>query len=242
MKRKFLIVFGFLLAVLVVTASYIYWTSPNRHTTPSERTGLEWSFADGVLSSPARPALAMRIDPSLDYLGGQKFVLYGTANVEQHVFARRWPDGRDRSMLLIQLESVVDGVDWAYDYSAAQYRTEIDGVDFFTDAEPGQLPPIFAKGEPGTDSYRAAVLAADAGFEAPEDYVWLRSVHIPDADARSELLIILRDDLSSEGLTRDELLPGGSADDQWQAIAASRMEVLAEMVSFPAGEEPATKP
>ncbi|APE28253.1 hypothetical protein [Aurantiacibacter gangjinensis] len=242
MKRKFLIVFGVLLALLAVAAFTIYWTSPNRHTTPSQSDGLEWSYADGVLSSPARPSLAMRIDPSLDYLGGQKFVLYGTANVEQHVFARRWPDGRDRSMLLIQFESVVDGVDWAYDYSAAEYRTEIDGVDFFTDAEPGQLPPIFAKGEPGTDSYRAAVLAADAGFEAPEDYVWLRSVHIPDADARSELLIILRDDLSSEGVTRGELLPGGSAHDRWQAIAASRMAAVDGMISFPAEEGAASEP
>lgn len=224
-------VIAVLVAVCAVGVGY-YWTSRERHTTPSVVTGLDRQFSGNVLTSPADPGLRISIDPSLQYIGGQKFTLYGVAAVEQHVFGRKWPDGSPRSVVLFQFESVLPGIDWKYDYSGARYRSAIDGFDFFTDIEPGRVWWLFPNGKPGTDGYRAKSLAGDAGFAVPEDYIWHRSVHIPNADARSELLIIWQEDLSPTGMTRDDFPPQGAGSPEWDEIARESIAELNGLIEI----------
>ncbi|MBV7266197.1 hypothetical protein [Erythrobacter ani] len=223
--------------VLACGAFAYYWNSPERHTTAAVFTGLAREVSDNVLLSPFSPAARIVVDPSLEYVGGQKFTLYGTAAVEQHVFGRRWPDGSPRSTLLFQFESVLPGVDWQYDYSSAEHRTTIGGFDFFTDVEPGRVWWLFPNGKPGTDGYRAKTLADQAGFPVPQDYVWHRSVHIPDGDARSELLIIWLEDLAPTGKSRDDFQQGGKGSAEWDMIARQSIESLNELITIEA-EEP----
>ena len=137
MRRKILWFFAALLVVGLAYAAYAYFTARERETTPSQFTGLERSFADSILISPRDPEARIAVDPSFEYLGGQKFLLYGVAAVEQHMFGRKWPDGSPRTVMFVQFEEVLPEIDWSYDYSDSQYRSEINGRTFFVDVEPG---------------------------------------------------------------------------------------------------------
>jgi hypothetical protein len=59
---------------------------------------------NGVLVSPANPAIRIRVDSSFDYVGGQRFVLRDNVDAEQHVFVRVDEAGSLEALFWFQFE------------------------------------------------------------------------------------------------------------------------------------------
>ena len=57
-------------------------------------------------------------------------------------------------------------------------------------------------------------------------------MHIPSDDARSEMLVILQEDISRTGLTRDDLLGDGARSGDWPAMAREQIAQFESMIRF----------
>lgn len=88
---------GTVLAVLVSIVTYVYWFDPGRRTTKPEFSGLSRTVSGNTLLSQNDPPVRMTFDERFEHIGGQKFILYGTADVEQHFFVEEHPDGTLKS-------------------------------------------------------------------------------------------------------------------------------------------------
>ena len=85
----------------------------------------------------------MTFDERFEHIGGQKFILYGTADVEQHFFVEEHPDGTLKSFFWIQFEGFLPDNNYTYDYSGSPLRLQIGEFDFYTDTAAGESSRFF---------------------------------------------------------------------------------------------------
>lgn len=221
-----------MLAVLVSFISVMYWFDPARRTTEPESSGLSRTVSGNTLFSENDPPVRMTFDEGFEYIGGQQFILYGTADVEQHFFVEEHPDGTLKSFFWIQFEGFLPDNDYTYDYSGSPLRLRIGAFDFFTDTEPGASNRFLRLGWPGTDGYLARKFAADKGYTMPDNYAYARLVHIPDDANRKELLIIFMEDLAPTGWTGDTLREGGEHAGRWPEVEAAHLDRIKRVMSL----------
>ena len=168
------------MVVLVSIVTYVYWFDPGRRTTEPEFSGLSRTVSGNTLFSHNDPPVRMTFDERFEHIGGQKFILYGTADVGQHFFVEEHPDGTLKSIFWIQFEGFLPDNNYIYDYSGSPLRLQIGAFDFYTDTAAGELNRFFRLGWPGTDGYLARKFAVDKGYTMPDNYAYARLVHIPD--------------------------------------------------------------
>ena len=96
MTRKILIAVGVLL--LAAGAAQWYFSDRGRFTTEPEFTDLGRSAVGNDLVSDYDPPSTLRFDPAFRHLGGQKFILYGVADTEQHFFVETTADDELKSV------------------------------------------------------------------------------------------------------------------------------------------------
>ncbi len=232
-KRKWiLLVVGVFVIAPICFIAYLFLTDPGWRTTAPEFSGLKRTVLDNTLSSPDSPSMLMTFDQQFKYIGGQKFILYGTADVEQHFFVEEHPDGKLKSFFWVQFEAFLPDNDYTYDYSSSPMRLQIGDFNFFTDAEPGMTSRFFRLGRPGTDGYLARKFAADKGYKMPDNYAYARLVHIPDEANRKEMLIIFMEDLAPTGWTGDALRAGGEHEDRWPEVQAAHLDKIKQMMKL----------
>ena len=223
---------GAVLAVFVSFISVMYWFDPARRTTEPVYTGLSRTVSGNTLYSKHDPPVRIAFDERFQHIGGQKFILYGTADVEQHFFVEEHPDGTLKSFFWIQFEGFLPDNDYTYDYSSSLLRLQIGAFDFFTDTEPGASNRFLRLGWPGTDGYLARKFAADKGYTMPDNYAYARLVHIPDDASRKELLIIFMEDLAPTGWTGDTLREGGEHEGRWPEVEAAHLDRIKRVMSL----------
>lgn len=232
MKKTIWLAVGAIFVVLVTVVAYFYLTDPGRLTTEPEFSELSRSVSGNVLSSPADPAVLMTFEEEYTYIGGQRFELYGTADVEQHFFVEEYSDGTLKSFFWLQFEGFLPDNDFTYDYTDSPLRSRIGDFDFFTDAEAGESSWTWRLGSPGTDSYLVREFLSDKGYKYPDEFAYARLVHIPDATSRKELLIIFIDDLEPTGWTAEELREGGEHEDKWPGVEAAHLEKIERVMQL----------
>ncbi len=223
---------GAILTALIAFIAYMYISDPGRLTTKPSFSGLSRTASGNTLHSSADPTVEMTFDETFQYIGGQKFELYGTANVEQHFFVEETSDGDLQSFFWIQFESFLPDNSYTYNYSASPLRLNLDGFEFYTDTAPGRSSRFFRLGQPGTDGYLARKFAADKGYHTPDDYAYARLVNIPDDLSRKELLIIFIDDLKPTGYTGKQLQPGGEHEDRWAEVESEHLAKIKRVMSL----------
>ena len=202
---------GLGLAIALAYGAYVISQDRGWKTSSASRDGLTRSFDGKELLSPETAKAALSFD-GFDYKGGQQFILYGSAQVEQHVFVRPASEKAPYAVMVVQFEEVLPGLEWEYDYSAAPETREISGLTFHVDQRPGEIHWFWKKGRPGSDGYRARQFLADEGIAVPDPHIWSRWAYVPgDAQSREMLLLI------------NEALPEGETSPDLEAVAA-RME------------------
>ncbi len=220
MKKIILAAVAILVAAGVLV--YLYMSERGRWTTEADYTGLAREVRNGELVSESDPAVAMRFAPSFRYLGGQKFVLYGVAGVEQHFFAETTTEGALESVYWIQFEEYLPDNSHRYDYEDSPGRLSIGAFDFYVDTAAVQSDPKSRRR--GTDGARAREFLMSRGFVLPANYVYARLVHLTDESRRKELMVIFIEDLAPLGLNGSHLVDGGREAGRWPAIEKNHIE------------------
>lgn len=198
-----------------MAAAYWYYSDRGRFTTEPVSTGLTRTVAGNEIVSPRDPAAILRFAPEFKYAGGQRFVLYGVADTEQHFFVETDAHDRLRSVYWLQFEAYLPDKDYTYDYDDSPLRVRIGDYEFFTDTDVFEFDPD-KKRRRGTDGAMARQLLANKGYTLPRDVIYARLVYLTDEARNKELMIIFMDALTRYGVTAAEINQG-QADESLRA-------------------------
>ena len=133
-----------------VAIAHWYFGDRGRFTTDPKYSGLGRSVSGNDLISTQDPAAVLRFDPEYKYLGGQKFILYGVADTEQHFFVETTTDDKLKSVYWVQYEAYLPDKSYTYDYDDSPLRVTLGDYEFYTDTAVFHFDPNI-KRRPGTD-------------------------------------------------------------------------------------------
>jgi hypothetical protein len=197
--------------------------------TPDERPVRE--VRARTLRSTADPAVCLEFSDRYAYAGGQRFLLYGVADAEQHFFVDAGPDRVLRSFYWIQFEHYLPGKGGTYTYPPVRLL-RIGSLDFITDtkvfADYGKtvMNPDSLN---GSDQSRAGALLRSKGYRLPAAAVRARMFYLSDESRRKELMIVYVESLASREL------PGESpADEKFPELARRARENAAKGLTIAA--------
>ena len=125
------------------------------------------------------------------YAGGQRFILKGVADAEQHAFAEVDVDGAITRFYWFQFESLLPAATGAYDYSTNSLA-EFAGLEWRAQVRRYTAPP-----EAEGDQAALYKLLAARGWRVPLPALRARLVYVPAEDRRRELMIIYGEATSS---------------------------------------------
>jgi hypothetical protein len=153
------------------------------------------TVASNIVTPKLGNLCRVQIAPAYRYLGGQRFILQGTADAEQHFFARADTAGRVLQLYWFQAEEMLPGKGAGYDYRRDSLRT-LNELPLAADVRTnrGEAPP-------GSDGAAMLEFVRAAGLELPAMGPRLRLVYTPKAGARQEFMVIY---LESRALARPD--------------------------------------
>lgn len=221
MKRVLLIAAAVLVAG--VALAHWYFGDRGRFTTEPEFTGLARAVSGNDLISDHDPAAILRFDPAYRYIGGQKFILYGVADTEQHFFVETTGDDKLESVFWVQYEAYLPNKPYTYDYDDSPLQLTLGDYVFHTDTDVFAFDPN-RKRRRGTDGAMARQFLASKGYSYPSEVAYARLVYLTDASRSKELMIIFMDDLARLGLTAAELQEDGANADRWPEVEKAHLE------------------
>lgn len=232
MNKKHIIIVGIILVVAIVAIVHWYYSDRSRFTTKPEFTGLSRTVTANDLMSKQDPANILRFNPAFRYLGGQKFILYGVADAEQHFFVETTQDDKLRSVYWIQYETYLPGETWTYDYEDSPLRLTLGNYEFYTDTDVFEFDPDPSiKRRQGTDGAMARQFLASNGYVYPHDSAYARIVYLTDESRQKELMIIFIDDLSSMGMSIKEIKNSGPDSPKWRGFEKAHLDRIRKTLS-----------
>ena len=165
-----------------------------------------------TLRSERDPSIVLELREPATYVGADRWVLYGVADCEIHVFVEAGPDRKVSRLYWIQFEGYLPGVSAAYNGYTSPTRASIGGREFIVDGF--LFRPGTPYSRPDSDRERVIKLLASKGYVLPEAMMMRRMVHLPTADRRKELMIIYAEDLAPAGYAAADLAAGGKSESE----------------------------
>jgi len=210
--------------MVVLVLCFLCGATLRGQTAPPER-----KVSGNVITSLRDPAIRIELPNAAQYVGADRWVLYGIADCELHAFVEADKSGATsgatsgnvQRLYWIQFEGYVPSrPDLHHTYDSPKHAT-IGGLDFYVDA---YVRAKDATGDPGSDREHIEALMSARGYRMPEAMMYVRLVHLLDNEKRKELIIIYGEDLASTGFSAAELSEGGKAHDRWPALADALLE------------------
>ncbi len=174
------------------------------------------------ITSTRDPALRVTLPDSARYVGADRWVLYGMADCELHLFVDADTRQQLRHRYWVQFEQYLPTRPELHHTYASPRHVAIDGLDFYVDTWT-EVPG--APEKPGSDGAHVRKLLWAKGYTLPAaGLASVRLVHLLDEAKRKELMVIYSEDLTPTGLTAADLKPGGKAHAQWDAMQSGLIE------------------
>jgi hypothetical protein len=170
---------------------------------------LQREVEGNTIRSLQLPKAELQLGKDFEYVGGQRFTLYGVAEAEQHLFVKKVSGNTVDRFYWVQFEHYLPNNSHTYNYKAAR-TAEIGGLQFVYDTD-GYSDYESVNHNPASDGGRAIALLAKHGLALPRKAVRLRMFHFA-SDRRSELMIIYGEALAA-GTTVATSEDGTSLDD-----------------------------
>lgn len=227
MKKVILTAAVLLLAAVAI--AHWYFSDRGRFTTAAEYTDLGRTVSGNELTSTYDPASVLKFAPEFKHIGGQKFVLYGVADTEQHFYVETTSDDKLRSVYWVQYEAYLPNKRYTYNYDDSPLRVSVGDYEFYTDTAVFHYDPT-AQRKQGTDGAMVRNFLAGKGYTYPQEVVYARLVYLTDDSRQKELMIIFMDDLSSYGFTAAELEDGGAHVSKWPEIEQAHLDRIKETI------------
>jgi len=174
-----------------------------------------------MIISEHDPKVLIRLPESVRYVDADRWVLYGIADCELHAFVKADEQKNVQELYWVQFEGYIPTrPDLHHTYDSPRHAT-IGGLDFYVDTWPRSNGD---KTEPDSDREHIDALIRAKGYKIPANMMYVRLVHLLDAEKRNELMIIYGEDLASSGFTAADLREGGKAHTQWPALQNGLIE------------------
>lgn len=156
------------------------------------------------------PRVRVGLPHDAQYVGTDRWVLFGIANCELYAFVRADSGKRVRALYWVQFEGYVPSMPRLQHVYTSTRHASLGGLDFYVDTwtehnPHGVKPPdtralaaaIRAKGyampagiDRGSDEQHLYALLRSKGYRMPPDTMSVRFVHLVDSSKRKELMII----------------------------------------------------
>ncbi|HEY1215485.1 MAG TPA: hypothetical protein VGE93_17785 [Bryobacteraceae bacterium] len=174
-----------------------------------------------MITSERDPRVRIELPKSAQYVGADRWVLYGIADCELHAFVEADRKKNVQTLYWVQFEGYLPTrPELKHTYDSPRI-TKLGGMSFYVDT---WVRPTSAPTRPGSDLEHIDGLIQAQGYTLPSGMMYVRLVHLWDEQKRKELMIIYSEDVAPTGFTAAELLPGGKAHDQWRAVDAGLIE------------------
>ena len=175
----------FLLAIAAFAACN---SAPRTSETPSAAASdsmpLRFAPTNGVITVDFGTLRGLTVRPPFTYVGGQRFILGGTADAEQHLYVVADSANVVKRLYWLQIEEVLPSASHRYDYSSDSL-VSFSGFDLrahFRTYRTGATP--------GSDQARAFGLIRARGYTIPMGGTRVRLIYLPETPSRREVMII----------------------------------------------------
>ena len=142
-----------------------------------------------VLTSVDLPRLRIKFSKAFKYVGSQRFILYGRAQVEQHFFVDADKQRRIKRMYMLQFEGYLPGIGDVYNYPVTK-TVNLGGQNYIADAEVVPDVPAALKQNPQSDVAHAASLLESKGYNIGKAIMFERFVRLVDEAKRNEFILL----------------------------------------------------
>jgi hypothetical protein len=191
--------------------------------------GPERVVRGNVITSAREPAVRIALPVSVNYLGAERFVLYGIADCELHGWVEAGAGRKVSRLYWVQFEGYLPTKPELHHTYDSPRRAGLGGMDFYVDTWVRRKDDAI---EAGSDREHIEGLIRGKGYSMPAGMMYVRFVHLLDAEKRKELMIIYGEDLAGTGLTAAELKEGGAAHDRWPTIDQGLIERAAKAIAI----------
>jgi len=170
-----------------------------------------------VLTSERDPKIRIKLPPSVQYVGADRWALFAVADCELHVFVEATAQKRVQRLYWVQFEAYLPShPELHHTYPFAKTET-LSGLLFDVRARFGASSET---PKPGSDLEHVQALLRAKGYQLPDSMMNVRFVHLFDEQKRKELMIIYAEDLASTSYTVEDLLPTGKNSARWPSLEA----------------------
>jgi hypothetical protein len=156
-----------------------------------------------VLTSVELPPLRVRFSKAFKYIGSQRFILYGRAQVEQHFFVDADKQRRIKRMYMLQFEGYLPGISDAYNYPVTK-TVNLAGQNYIANAEVVPDVPAALKQDSQSDIAHAASLLENKGYSVGKAIMFERFVRLVDEAKRNEFILLYVETLGDHPLPQME--------------------------------------
>jgi hypothetical protein len=163
-------------------------------------------FEDGELVSDRLPALRIRVDPSLSYLGASPLEIKGLALAERHYFVDA-DGGRVRRMLVVQFEGFLPSNEEVYRYRLPD-PVQLGGETYGSWVFGYSVPEAVAE-DPVAEVADTVRVLSEHGLTLEDEQLVARFARIVGADARHEVLVFYQENVRDLGHSLVELCEDG---------------------------------
>ena len=181
----------------------------------------ERKVAGNVIVSDHDPHVRIRLPSSVQYVGADRWILYGMADCELHAFVEADGHKNVERLYWIQFEGYIPSRPELHHTYDSPRHANIGGLDFYVDTWPRSKNE---KIDQGSDREHIEALLRAKKYNMPSSMAYVRFVHLLDPEKRTELMIIYGEDLAPTGLSSDDLKPNGKSHDRWSAIEKALIE------------------
>src|SRR5262245_58004710 len=130
----------------------------------SQGTSPERTVSRNVVTSEQDPKVRIELPASAQYIGGDRWVLYGIADCELHAFVEPDKQKNVQRLYWIQFEGYLPTRPELHHRYDSVRHTHIGGLDFYVDT---WMSRSDAKDEPGSDSEHIQTLIRSKGYRMP---------------------------------------------------------------------------
>ena len=156
-----------------------------------------------VLTSTYLPSIQIRFDGGLKYVGSQKFILYGNAQVEQYFFVEADKQRRIRRMYWVQFEGYLPNINATYDYPLTE-AVHLRGQAYIVNIESIASVSAVLKQDSQSDAARAASFLERKGYRLSESIIYQRFVRVVDEAKRNEFIVAYIEEAGSDASLANE--------------------------------------
>ena len=200
----------------------------------AQTNGPERKVQGNVITSERDPSVRIQLPESVQYVGADRWVLYGFADCELHAFVSADRQKNVHRLYWVQFESYLPTRPELHHTYDSPRHANIGGMDFYVDT---WVRPNNAEIDPGSDREHIEALIRAKGYKMPAGMMYVRFVHLLE-QKRKELMIIYGEDVASTGLTVAQLREGGAAYSRWPAIEKDLIERAKKEIAIKETDRP----